>query len=151
MRIMKWLSLFTVGGIIFFCLPSNGPTQQGVSGYTVISALELKKLQDSEKEILLIDTLAFSRYRQEHIPRQRISNSRTKIWIDGINRKPEEKARKISSGCLVQIRTGPSFSIVWMPRESAATAGPVGLSNLDIKECTAAWKDWLPGKMRDIP
>lgn len=68
MKMMKLLSIAMVWGIIFLCLPSNGPTQQGVSGYTVISALELKKLQDSEKEVLLIDTLAFSRYRQEHIP-----------------------------------------------------------------------------------
>ena len=68
MRIMKLLPIMTVGGVLLLCLPSSAPTQQGVSGYPVITAVELKKLQDSEKDILLIDNLAFSRFQQEHIP-----------------------------------------------------------------------------------
>jgi len=67
MGIVKLLSLFMGSGILFFGLSPNAPAQQGVSGYTVITAVELKKLQDSEKDSLLIDTLAFSRYKQEHI------------------------------------------------------------------------------------
>lgn len=69
MRIMKPLSVFMVWGILFFCLPSDAPTQQRVRDYTnVLSAKELKNLLDSEKEILIIDTLSFSRYQQGHIP-----------------------------------------------------------------------------------
>jgi len=67
MRMVKLLSALIVSGILLSGLPPNAPAQQGVSGYTVITAVELKKLQDSEKGSLLVDTLAFSRYKQEHI------------------------------------------------------------------------------------
>jgi len=67
MRILKWFSVSMVGAILFLCLPSNAPTQD-VSGYTALSAVELKKLQDSEKEILLIDARPYSGYKPEHIP-----------------------------------------------------------------------------------
>ena len=67
MRILKLLSVFMVSGVLFFCLPSKAPTQE-VSGYTAISAVELKKLQDGEKEVLLIDTRPYQAYKQEHIP-----------------------------------------------------------------------------------
>ncbi len=53
--------------ILFICLLSGAPAQN-VSGYTVISAAELKKMQESGAGILVIDTLAYSRYKQEHIP-----------------------------------------------------------------------------------
>ena len=67
MRILKLLSVFMVGGILFLCPPSNAPAQD-VSGYTVVSAVELKKLQDGEKEVLLIDTRPYPAYKQERIP-----------------------------------------------------------------------------------
>lgn len=54
-------------GILFLCLASSASPQPEVKGYTVISAVELRKLQEGEKGVLLIDTLALSRYRQEHI------------------------------------------------------------------------------------
>jgi thiosulfate/3-mercaptopyruvate sulfurtransferase len=41
---------------------------QEVRGYTVLSAAELKRIQDSGKELLVIDTLAYSTYSQGHIP-----------------------------------------------------------------------------------
>jgi len=41
---------------------------QEVSGYTVITAVDLKKMQESGKAILVIDTLAESAYKQGHIP-----------------------------------------------------------------------------------
>jgi len=67
MRIGKLLSVVMVSGILFLSFPPNTPAQQGVSGYTVVTAVELKKLVDGEKNTLLIDNLAFSRYKQEHI------------------------------------------------------------------------------------
>ncbi len=67
MRISK-AAWFLGSAVIFFvCLLSRAPAQD-VSGYTVISAAELKKMQDSGTGILVIDTLAYSRYKQEHIP-----------------------------------------------------------------------------------
>ena len=41
---------------------------QDVSGYTVITTADLKKIQESGKAILVIDTLAESAYKQGHIP-----------------------------------------------------------------------------------
>ncbi len=67
MRILKLLSVFMIWGLLFLCLPPNAPAQE-VSGYTVVSAMELKKLQDAEKEILLIDNRPYQAYKQEHIP-----------------------------------------------------------------------------------
>ncbi len=66
MRIIKRPSVFVVWGILCLCLLPNAPAQD-MNGYTVISAVELKKLQDEEKGILLVDTLAYSKYKQEHI------------------------------------------------------------------------------------
>lgn len=117
MRIMKPLSVFMVWGILFLCLPLAAPTQQRVRDYgNMWSAEELKKLIDSEKEILIIDTLPVSRHRQGHIPGQRISNSpmHISIWNNGIPRQWEVKARKISLNYSAGIRTGPSSSIVGM-------------------------------------
>jgi rhodanese-related sulfurtransferase len=52
-----------------FCVSLlSGAPAQDVRGYTVISAAELKKMQDSGTGILVMDTLAYSRYKQEHIP-----------------------------------------------------------------------------------
>ncbi len=67
MRMVRLVWILMVSGILLSHIPPNALSQQGVSGYTVITAVELKKLMDSEKDILLIDTLALSRYRQEHI------------------------------------------------------------------------------------
>ncbi len=68
MRILKLLSVFIIWEILFLYLPANARTQE-VSGYTVVSAVELKKLQDAEKEVLLlIDTRPYPAYKQEHIP-----------------------------------------------------------------------------------
>ena len=52
---------------LFLCfLPTAGA--QEVKGYTVLSATELKRMQDGGKEMLVIDTLASSTYAQGHIP-----------------------------------------------------------------------------------
>jgi len=67
MRILKLLAVFMVWGILFLCFPSNAPAQD-VNGYTAISAVELKKLQDGEKEVLLTDTRPYPAYKQEHVP-----------------------------------------------------------------------------------
>lgn len=70
MRIMKPLSVFMVWGILMLCLPSDAPAQQSVRDYsTMISAAAMKQLMDSEKGILIIDTLSASSYqRRGHIP-----------------------------------------------------------------------------------
>ncbi len=69
MRIMKPLSVVLVWGLIFFCLPSDAPTQQRVRDYSVVmSADALKQLIDSEKEILIIDARPASGYQRGHIP-----------------------------------------------------------------------------------
>ena len=68
MRIFKSVWFFGLSAIFLVCLLSRAPAQD-VSGYTVISAVELKKMQDSGTGILVIDTLPDSRYKQEHIPR----------------------------------------------------------------------------------
>lgn len=128
MRILKLLSVFLIWGILFLCLPSSAPTQE-VSGYTALSAVELKKLQDGGKEILLIDTRPHPAYKQEHIPGAKHFEFPTGIWNNGINQKLEEKARKSFLGFSGRIRINPSSSIVQMPIEHAATAEPVGLSN----------------------
>ncbi len=67
MRISKaawFLGLFV---ILFVCLLSIASAQD-VKGYTVISAAELKKMQESGMEFSVVDTLPYSRYKQEHIP-----------------------------------------------------------------------------------
>ena len=68
MRFAKWLSVFLASGMILLALPFLASAQQGVSGYTVITAVELKKLLENEKDTLLIDNLAVSRFKQEHLP-----------------------------------------------------------------------------------
>jgi thiosulfate/3-mercaptopyruvate sulfurtransferase len=69
MRIMKPLSVFMVWGILFFCLPSNAPTQQPLIDYSVVvSGDGLKQLVDREKDILIIDALPSSSYQRGHIP-----------------------------------------------------------------------------------
>ena len=67
MRILKLLSVLVIGGILFLWVPPNAPAQD-VNGYTVVSAVELKKLQDGAKELLFIDTRPSQAYKQEHIP-----------------------------------------------------------------------------------
>ncbi len=67
MRISKWAGFWGVFVFLFLCLPFTASTQEG-SGYTVVSAAELKKMQDSGGEILLIDTRPYAGYKQERIP-----------------------------------------------------------------------------------
>jgi rhodanese-related sulfurtransferase len=66
---MKPLSVFMVCGILFFCLPSNAPSQQRLIDYSVVpSQAGLKQLIDSEKNILIIDVTPSSSYQRGHIP-----------------------------------------------------------------------------------
>ncbi|HYA01923.1 MAG TPA: rhodanese-like domain-containing protein [Syntrophobacteria bacterium] len=67
MRILNLASMLGILAAFFLCLPDRGGAQE-VSGYTVITAADLKKMQDSGKEMLIIDTLAESAYKQGHIP-----------------------------------------------------------------------------------
>ena len=67
MRILKLTSLLAVCGVLFICSLAKAGAQEA-SGYTAISAADLKEMQDSGKVILIIDTLAESAYRQGHIP-----------------------------------------------------------------------------------
>ena len=67
MRISKGACFLGLFAFLFICLPSKAPAQE-VSGYTVISSVELKKMQDSGTEVLLIDTRPYAAYKQECIP-----------------------------------------------------------------------------------
>ena len=67
MRILKVTSMIGMLVILFISLLARAGAQE-VSGYTVISAVDLRKMQDSGKEMLLIDTLAGAIYKREHIP-----------------------------------------------------------------------------------
>jgi rhodanese-related sulfurtransferase len=82
MKISKAACFSGLSIIFFVCLLSRAPAQE-VSGYTVISAGELKKMQDSMTKILIIDTLTHSRYKQEHIPGAKhfeFPNENMDIW-----------------------------------------------------------------------
>ncbi len=67
MSILKLACRIGMLAAFFICLPARAGAQEA-SGYTVITAVDLKKMQDSGKEMLLIDTLAGSTYKQGHIP-----------------------------------------------------------------------------------
>jgi len=67
MRISRLAFMFVVSTVALLYISSWAPAQS-VGGYATISTAELKKMQESGKEILLIDTLADSRYKQEHLP-----------------------------------------------------------------------------------
>ena len=67
MRFPRLPSIFVVSAIVILCVSSQAPAQS-IGRYAAISTAELKKMQESGKEILLIDTLAESRYKQEHLP-----------------------------------------------------------------------------------
>ena len=67
MRFLKPVSSLAVLAALLAYVPVRAEAQQ-VSGYTVITASDLKKMQESGKEILVIDALAQSAYKQGHIP-----------------------------------------------------------------------------------
>lgn len=67
MRMLKVTSMVGVLAILFISLVARAGAQE-VSGYTVITAVDLRKMQDSRKEMLIIDTLAASVYKRGHIP-----------------------------------------------------------------------------------
>ena len=67
MRNPRLAFMFVVSTVVLLCLSSQA-SAQSAGGYATISTAELKKMQESGKEILLIDTLADSRYKQEHLP-----------------------------------------------------------------------------------
>ncbi len=60
--------LILVLGAVFYLGLSFTAVAQDVKGYTVISAVDLKRMQESGKEILTIDTLAPSTFKEGHIP-----------------------------------------------------------------------------------
>ncbi len=64
---MKVVSLLGVLVAVLAYSPATAGTHEA-TGYTVITAPELKRLLDSGKEVLLIDTLAESAYKQGHLP-----------------------------------------------------------------------------------
>ena len=55
-------SVFLLAGL------TSKASAQEAGGYSKISAVELKKMQDGGGELLLIDTLPNSRFKDEHIP-----------------------------------------------------------------------------------
>ncbi len=67
MRMLKLTSVLIMLSAIFIYLPARAAAQEA-SGYTVITAADLRKMQDNGKEMLIIDTLAESAYQQGHIP-----------------------------------------------------------------------------------
>jgi len=67
MRILEQ-TIFPYVFVILLILILGRAAAQEVSGYTVITAADLKQMQDSGKAILVIDTLAESAYKQGHIP-----------------------------------------------------------------------------------
>ena len=67
MRIARMAVILVASTILLAC-PSSKARAQEAGGLTTISATELKKMQDSGKETLVIDALANSRYKEEHIP-----------------------------------------------------------------------------------
>jgi 3-mercaptopyruvate sulfurtransferase SseA len=56
-----------VSMVLFLCLLVKAGAQEA-SGYTVLSAVDLKKMQDTGKEMLIIDTLPYPVYKEGHIP-----------------------------------------------------------------------------------
>ena len=67
MKMLKIKSISAVFMVFFLCLLLKAGAQGG-KGYTVLSAVDLKKMQDSGKEMLIIDTLPYSVYKEGHIP-----------------------------------------------------------------------------------
>ena len=67
MKVLKVMSMLGVSMVLFLCLLAKAGAQEG-KGYTVLSAVDLKKMQDSGKELLIIDTLPYSVYKEGHIP-----------------------------------------------------------------------------------
>ncbi len=68
---MKKLKVMSMVLIVFVVAIFSLLTKLGaqeVKGYSVVSATELKGMQDSGKEMLIIDALASSAYKQGHIP-----------------------------------------------------------------------------------
>ena len=67
MKRLKMTSMLGVLMVLFLCFVAKAGAQEG-KGYTVLSAVELKKMKDSGKELLIIDTLPYSVYKEGHIP-----------------------------------------------------------------------------------
>lgn len=67
MRLARVMLILALSAVLCIGLSSTA-TAQEVKGYIVISAVDLKRMQESEKEILIIDTLAASVYKEGHIP-----------------------------------------------------------------------------------
>jgi 3-mercaptopyruvate sulfurtransferase SseA len=67
LRILKATYMIGILVTLFIPLLTRVGAQE-VSGYTVITTVDLKKMQDSRKEMLLIDTLAGTAYKNGHIP-----------------------------------------------------------------------------------
>ena len=67
MKMLKMTSMLGVFMVLFLCFLAKAGAQE-LKGYTVLSAVELKRMQDSGKEMLIIDTLPYSVYKEGHIP-----------------------------------------------------------------------------------
>jgi rhodanese-related sulfurtransferase len=67
MKILKVTSMLGVSMVFSLCLLAQAGAQEG-KGYKVFSAVELKKMQESDKEMLIIDTLPHPIYKEGHIP-----------------------------------------------------------------------------------
>jgi rhodanese-related sulfurtransferase len=67
MKIPKVILLCLFFSLLPCIFPFVGATQQAAT-YTVITAENLKNLQDSGKECLIVDTLPQKSYTREHLP-----------------------------------------------------------------------------------
>ncbi len=112
MRMLKVAALLSVLLAIVGASPAQAGTQEP-SGYTVITAAELKQMLESSKEPLVIDTLAESAYQQGHIPGAKhfeFPNGAMDSWdkaktagrsqADFVALLGEEKARPLVFYCL---------------------------------------------------
>lgn len=67
MRTSRVSVVLGVSALLLACLPFQARAQ-GTSAYTTITTAELKRMQEVAKDLLVVDTLANSRYKEEHIP-----------------------------------------------------------------------------------
>ncbi len=65
---MQRLRVAALLGLLAGLLLSSFAVAQAQGGYTVITAAELKRMQESGSTMIIIDTLAESAYKQGHIP-----------------------------------------------------------------------------------
>ncbi len=133
-KITSMLGVSVVVSILFFA----GAGAQEVTGYTVITATEVKKMQESGQSTLVIAALPASGFKQGHIPDSKQFEFPNGKWINGINRRQGARAKMILRRFWERIRESPLSSIARMRSEYGATPVPVGHSNRDTQKSTGA-------------